>query len=228
MKTCSVVIAAWQAQRWIADCIESVNKQIVLSGWQYKLTVGVDGCEETSTTLRALGVGHYFAEWNVGTYVMRNSLMRVHPADAYAIFDADDMMIEEYLFTLLQEVANGIAGAARLTIDEQGKRIGAKTRYRNGVCVISKEALSLLGGYRKERLASDSDLIERARLLGIRLAKVSQILYWRRRHRESLTQREDTGMKSLQRKELVRLFKQDRAAGFLWVKPVTTSLEWRS
>lgn len=224
LKHCNVIIAAYKAERWILECLESVRRQRTVLGWDYHTLVGVDGCEETSEVLARRGYTHYYSPVNVGPYVMRNSLFGVRSADAYAVFDADDMMSDMYLSTLIKHLDNGIAGAGRITINEQQKQIEGRTRYRCGVCMISSAAMLKLGGYVDHRVAADYDLIERAKLLHIPLSKVQGSLYFRRRHAESLTQRSDTGMKSRFRWEQVAEAKKRRLAGALTIIPKVTSL----
>lgn len=224
-KICAVIIAAWQSEEWIKDCVEAVLKQRSSMAWKYELRLGIDGCSQTRAVVDKLGYAYYWSPKNVGAYVMRNSLM-AEPADAYAVFDADDMMMESYLAVLLQLVKNGIAGAGRITIDERGRKIQSRTSFRQGVCVISKEALRRLGGYREERIASDADLIARAKALGVPVNKASACLYYRRKHPASLTQHGDTGMKSTQRRSVVLYHKQLRDNGELVVQPVVTPLTY--
>ena len=43
MKTCAIIIAAYNADKYILECYESVKNQIPLEGWEYEIRIGVDG-----------------------------------------------------------------------------------------------------------------------------------------------------------------------------------------
>src|SRR4030042_5356260 len=96
MKTCAIIIPVYNCAEYLSDCIESVNRQLRWNRWQYELRLGGDGCRETNNLCS--GIPHFYSERNVGAYVMRNSLMYVGRADAYSIFDADDVMCDDFLF----------------------------------------------------------------------------------------------------------------------------------
>lgn len=225
--SCAVIVSAYRATRWIRETIESIRAQEGRDGWSYSLRIGVDGCDETSQLLLDEGEPHWFSTRNVGPYVMRNSLIQLEQASAYAVFDADDVMQPHYLTELLSYVGNGIAGAARTHIDERGAVIRSHAPYQGGVAVISHQAWQALGGYRDWFIAADHDLICRAKANRIRVTRYSRPLYLRRVHPGSLTQDPVSGLGTMARaghKEMTdRLIK----AGARKVEPVTTPLEWR-
>lgn len=226
-KYCHVIISAFNAKRYIGECLESVRRQRRPLGWDIKVMVGVDGCEETSEHLSKMGYRHYFSPVNVGPYVIRNSLMMLKRADAYAIFDADDVMTDSYLTVSIERLGKGIVGCARHIMDADGRKRSGRNKYRCGICTISQSALDKLGGYLGHRVAADHDLIERAKLLNIPVIKVSSPMYYRRIHSTSLTQAYDTGMKSSARHDCVVAAKALRLQGQLQVVPETTKLEIR-
>lgn len=230
MQTCAVVMAAYRATSWILQALDSIDAQRSHGGWQYEVRIGVDGCEQTSRLLLDAGRAHWFSHENVGPYVIRNSLIRISPASAYAIFDADDVMRPEYLRTLLGCVGeSGIAGAARWQVDAFGTPLNDRpSPFRGGVAVVSHSAWSRLGGYRAWRIAADNDLIVRARAMKIPVRTVTSALYDRRVHEDSLTRRPETGFGSQPRKELKRAAQQLIKGGCdLCVAPVTVPLEYR-
>ena len=111
---CAVIVAAYHAQKWIKPCIASIRSQVLPPGWTLDLRIGVDGCAETAAALTRMKESYYLAPDNVGTYVLRNSLIGLGPADCYTIFDADDEMLPTYLATgIMGAGSNGLAGAAR-------------------------------------------------------------------------------------------------------------------
>lgn len=228
MRRCAVIIAAWRAERWIAECLRSIRRQRVSGAWAIETRIGVDGCPVTSQKLLELGVGHWYSERNVGPYIIRNSLIGMKRADAYATFDADDVMLPGYLERLLRLVRkDGIAGSARATIGEDGRLIMRRNNYGHGVAIYSHNAWVRLGGFRPWRITADSDLIARALKLGIPLRTTGRPLYRRRRHPGSLTQCPETKMGSDLREQLKALSRELRDAGDLVVEPETVQLTWR-
>jgi glycosyltransferase involved in cell wall biosynthesis len=224
----AVILAAFQAENWIADSIRSIRSQRLPGGWHLDLRIGVDGCERTSRFLRLLNEGHWFSPCNVGAYVMRNSLINLAEADAYAPFDADDMMLEGYLNTLIRfAVPDSIAGAGRIT-SSQDQFNGEFDGYSNGVCVISKNAWNRLGGYASWRIAADHELIKRALALGIKVKSSAQTLFLRRVHGNNLTTLPDTGKGSIARKAKKLEAELNILTKDLFVMPDTTELSWRS
>lgn len=223
-------MSTWRAKPlWLEESLSSIENQLPRDAWTYSLRIGVDGCEETSSLLRRMGRGHWFSEANVGPYVMRNSLIELRPAAAYATFDDDDVMHRDYLLELLEWVGSDrIAGAARVQIDDNGRLLRRRARYQHGVSVYSAGAWSKLGGFRAWPMAADHDLILRAARLRIPVKAVKMPLYRRRKHRASLTNRDDVGLESPVRREY-----RDRAVDLakrgvgLQISPRTTPLTWR-
>lgn len=225
-RLCAVIMAAHNATRWIGDALDSIEAQEPCDGWRYEVRIGVDGCEDTSRALHARRTPHWFSPTNVGPYLIRNSLMR-KAADAFAVFDADDVMGESYLRTLLPLVGEGIAGSARVGIDVKGKPGEKVYPYVMGVSVFSAAALKKLGGYRPWRICADFDAILRAGKLKIPLAKHEEPLFFRRDHPGQLTKHPDTGIGSAERKALKAEARTRTKARELYVAPTYVDLQWR-
>lgn len=226
--TVAVIIAAHRAERWILECLESVRAQRLPSGVHMDIRVGVDGCHATAAVLEAHGERCWWSAENVGPYVIRNSLIGTARADAYAIFDADDMMRSRYLSALLRAAGTrAIAGAARFTVDSKGRALnaGRTAPYQHGVCVIPYGVWERLGGYQPWRMAADTELTFRARHHGVDVVKVAAGLYDRRKHGASLTQHPATKMGSPARRKLANDGQIAVLEGSpMYVDPVTTPL----
>lgn len=224
-------MAAYRATRWITEALASIDAQIEKAGWAYQLRIGVDGCEETSSHLLGAGRAHWYSSANVGPYVIRNSLVELEHAAAYAVFDADDVMCPDYLTTLLEAMdGHGIAGGARLQVDIRREHRVRKhpAAFQGGVAVISHDAWTRLGGYRDWRIAADHDLIVRAERANVRVRKVETVLYERRVHSESLTRDPKTGFGSPLRKRYKQMaYQLLKGGGELHVTPKTVALEYR-
>lgn len=223
---CAVIIAAYRAAPFIEECLDSIREQLPRSGWEYSVRIGVDGCISTHQKLLELGVTHWMSDRNGGPYLMRNSLIELLRADAYAIFDADDVMYPHYLLETLARVGrNQIAGAARDQLDARGRVVKRRARFEHGVCTISDAAWRRLGGYRPWPIVADHDLIVRARALRIPVWTITEALYGRRQHPESLTQKKGTGLRSSFRMKYKKRTDALVAKGSLQLlSPATTKL----
>lgn len=234
----AVIIAAHRASRWIGACVASVRASAAdcAANVRIERRIGVDACAETANTLDQLGEPYFLAAENVGAYVMRNSLVTASPADAYVMFDADDVMLPAFLPRMVRALrAKPIVGPSRIECDEhlvprQPHRV---TTYKHGVCGIRHDAWEQLGGFRAERFGADTDLIARADMrvrrhgrLFVRVERtvISEAMYLRRRHGDSLTRHPDTGFHSRSRAEAIHRMDAARAAGQWQNTPVTVSL----
>lgn len=224
-------MAAYHAERWIEQAVESVRAQEPLADWRFELRIGVDACNETAAVLRRMEQPYWRPRENVGAYVLRNSLIALGPADCYAIFDADDVMCPAYLRTLIPHAwPDRIAGPARQTINADGELIERHRvrRWEGGVFVIGTAALERLGGYRAWPVAADSDLMWRAKDMGIRVRSVHSAdggaLLLRRRHHHQVTRSRTVGIGTPFRRSLSTEGRRLREAGELFVHPETRKL----
>ena len=221
---CAVIIAAYNADKYILECYNSVKNQIPLEGWEYEIRIGVDGCQKTADVLRRAGIPFYWSDKNVGAYIMRNSLMAIAPADRYAIFDADDVMFPEYMSKSLQGNHDAIM-TAKINCNENLKPIqGARIEY-GGAITFTNDVLNSLGGFYGVRCAADSDFMARIKMAGYEIREIGEALYYRRRHSESLTKKSDTGIGSSYRKKVWRNMCEKREQGIIKIKPTVIPLK---
>jgi glycosyltransferase involved in cell wall biosynthesis len=227
--TVAVILAAYQARAdWLQACLASIDASAATApGVALHVRIGVDGCADTAAVLEEMGRSYYWTPDNVGAYIVRNSLIRLAPADAYVIFDADDVMLPAYLPSVMGALqTHAIVGPSRLdcAADLTDKRF---FRYRHGVCAFRHEVLAKLGGYQAERLGADVDFIARARAARIHPHITGEPCYLRRRHPASLTKAEATGFGSAARHQARKRMERIRLNGKVYVQPVTVPLEMR-
>lgn len=203
---CAVIVAAYRtSEAWLTECVDAIRAQEPLDGWEYELRIGVDGCDDTAAALDRMGQAYQYSEENVGPYLIRNALIQGSPAEAYAIFDADDVMDPSYLRSLIPKAMPGaIAGAARREMDAGGKVVRSRQSYINGICLLSHVAWQKVGGYRPWRIAADHDLVQRAQAMRITIHRHTEPSYSRRAHAGSLTHHPETGFRSRARKNMKR------------------------
>jgi glycosyltransferase involved in cell wall biosynthesis len=220
----AIIIAAFNADKYILDCYNSVKNQIPLEGWEYDIRIGVDGCQKTADVLLKNNISFYWSEKNVGAYILRNSLIAIAPADRYSIFDADDTMFPDYLKKTLETPYCAVM-TAKINCDEKLKPIqGARIEY-GGAITFTDSALKELGGFYGVRCAADSDFIDRLKMAGFQIKEIAEPLYYRRRHPESLTRKSDTGIGSEYRKKVWKMMTEKREQGVIKIKPTVIKLE---
>ncbi len=224
MKTCAVIIAAYNAEKYILECYNSVKNQIPLAGYEYEIRIGVDGCPKTADVLRKNKIPFYYSEKNVGAYIMRNSLCAVGPADCYSIFDADDVMFPDYLKTVLSLNTDAIM-TAKINCNENLKPIQGARIEKGGAITFTHSVLSDLGGFYGVRCAADTDFMYRIGMAGFDIHEIPEPLYYRRRHTESLTKKSDTGIGSPYRKKAWAMMTEKRNEGIIKIKPTIIELK---
>lgn len=225
--TVAVILAAYQARdAWLWQCLSSILASAMHAPeLAVTLRLGVDGCPETAALLEAMRREYFWTPTNVGTYVLRNSLIGLGRADAYVIFDADDVMQPAFLPTVARGLlTHAIVGPSRLDVDAELRPLTFHA-YRHGVCAFRHEVLTTLGGYQAERLGADADFIARARASRIRPHITSEACYLRRRHDASLTKAPLTGFGTAAREQARKRMERLRLGGKVYVRPVTAPLE---
>lgn len=216
MKTVSVIIAAYRAQCFIGEAIESVLHQTLPPGYALQLLVVMDGCEATWRAVQSIqhpALSIFRMQKNGGTYVAFNSVMPFAVGELIARFDADDIMLAGYLekqIRLLER--NPMADITRTwsvytdadktpirTLLGDGtwtSELGHRKQGSNGQMLFRRKVWEQLGGFKDWVCVCDTDFLIRAQYQGLLLKEVEEFLYLRRVHQESLTQSLSTGVGS--------------------------------
>lgn len=105
----NVIITAFNSADCLERCIDSVISQQNLQN-ELNVIVGVDGCRETLAVAKRLtrkykeNCKFYFSKKNVGTYVLKNSLLaKVVDRDSLVYFlDSDDMLPANFMASYLK------------------------------------------------------------------------------------------------------------------------------
>ncbi len=177
-----IVIPAYKAEMFIKECLDAACKQGTV-------LLGIDGCEDTLKRVKKIrdrydNLRVFWFPKNRGCYLTKNALIdHVPDGELFITFDADDIM------------RKGMA-------DYMAKRAPCYSRH-TGVMCISKELWNEMGGYRPWRVHADTDLVRRM-WLKYDVPKLKKLFY-RRYHRNQLTRRRKTGLKSDLRNEMRRL-----------------------
>lgn len=246
MSTISVLIAAFQARRWLGDCLDAVFSQTLPPDWRLQVLLGIDGCADTLDcveTVRHPALQTVYLRRNRGTYVTFNTLMQYAEGDLIARFDADDVMLDGYL----GEHINVLCGGADLSMswsvftDEHLRPtsiIPALPHYRpkggkrrmgsDGQFVAKRRVWQRLGAFRPWPCGADTEFLIRARAAGFNIAVLKKFLYLRRTHATSLTTNSATNYESTARMQLRHLtidYHKEYLSGF---RPVMVEAEIES
>lgn len=224
----AIIIPAYNSDKYIIDCYNSVKNQLPFPGIEYEIRIGVDGCPKTSAALR--GINHYYSYNNVGAYVMRNSLMALDPADYFCYFDSDDVMKSDFLLSCMNKIIDGenIVMPAKIQCNEKLQPIKSQPVIEAGGAMVFKNSvLQAVGGFHEYRCACDTDFMRRVEMAGFKIYEINQGLYKRRLHKQSLTKSGLTAFGGPYRREVWQKMTADRKNGIIKIKPRITELEKR-
>lgn len=251
MKKLSILVAAYQAEKWLAECITSIQDQHLPDGWCCEVLVGVDGCEATEKVARQFdqeGIKVVSMAKNFGTYVTFNTLMQYATGQLICRFDADDVMRDGYLAKQINELERGVDMTMTWSIYTDAELTptdhvdahpnyhppgGLNRRGTEGQFMIQRAVWDRLGGFRAWRCAADSDFLARIRHSGLSIKVVEDFLYYRRTHPDSLIAHPETSFGSALRTRLEKVranlvMEYQRSTASLKIEPVVGQVCWEA
>ena len=198
----SVCITAFQATRFIKECLDSVEQQT----WfrerdNYEILVGVDNDPKTMRYLRKIMPNYkhirvFMMNSNEGTYVTINTLFYLTKYDFVVRFDADDIMhancIEEAMNKRNQY---DFVRFKFRNFYETDFRWNNEVLIAHGIGLFRKSIIRHYGYFRPWRIAADTELLYRLRKF-IREGSTDSVVFARRVYDGSLTTAQNTKMKS--------------------------------
>ena len=229
MKKIALIIAAYKAEQFIMDCVNGIRSQEIPPGWNLETRIGVDGCPETSAVLSRLNIRHWYSPENVGAYLIRNALIYLSPADVYMYFDADDVMMPNYVRHNLACLKNhDVAMTGKIQCDAQLRpKEKAGLVQSGGAITFTQRALEAVGGFYRHRCAGDTDFMKRLEMAGFTICKSTTPTYYRRLHDGSLTRSGVTKYGGEYRKKVWAQMTANRERGVIKIKPTIVKLEER-
>ena len=223
MSKISILIAAYQAERWLEQCIASIAAQSLPEGWMLELLLGIDGCDPTLQTAKRLKSQHLkivSLKENSGPYITFNTLIKLATGELICRFDADDVMMPGFIAKQIPCFLEGVDMTMTwgMATDEKMQPIsdtGSQRIHRQaasghrklaeGNFIIKHSIFDTLGGFQPWRCGADTDFRSRVKALGLTISVVEQFLYYRRRHENSLTAHPATNFDSQLRKEIIAM-----------------------
>lgn len=243
MKTISVLIAAFDARRWLGDSLDAVFAQTLPPGWCLQVLLGIDGCADTLDYIRTADYPDLLPVYlrrNRGTYVTFNTLMRYAHGDLIARFDADDVMREGYLAAHIDALQQGadLSMSWSIYTDEHLRPTshipalpdyhpenGERRMGTDGQFVTKRAVWQRLGGFRPWPCTADSEFVIRAQAAGFHTIVLEEFLYLRRTHARSLTTAPATNYQSDTRtrmRDLTLAYRDEYMSG---LRPVEVDAE---
>lgn len=196
----SIIMAAYNAEEYISDCIESVLSQSY-SNWEFLI------CDDCSTDKTPLIIKNYQQrdtrihlienKCNLKAGASRNRCISLSEGKFIVIQDADDISTEDRLETLYTELMSSdvdFLSSGHYLFDENGKykvnvprvEFPEKKDFLFGIpfchaaTIFKKRCLQTVGGYRvskETRRGQDYDLFMRLYAAGYHGRNIKNVLY---------------------------------------------------
>lgn len=179
IETISVVIAAWNGERYIGEAIDSIQRQTMPA---HEIIVVIDGSEDgTEAIARRYRTVTVIVQKNSGRSIARNVGLARATGDAVVFLDQDDILLPRNLEVGVQKLNENphaaFSGGFSIGIDDDGRRMedsllgpsepssyGSMLRGAMFVppsaVMFRREALQKVGGFDSDfkRGGEDSDL----------------------------------------------------------------------
>ena len=205
----SIIISAYKNDKYIIEALNSVVKSA--KNFEYEILLGVDNCSETMNGLirnydslpQKLKI-FYFPK--VGTYVIRNSLVKIAKFQKIIFFDSDDIManitVEESIKLLdNNDIAKFKYYTFHNNFNESKKTSYQKSpSYHYGCFAIRKDSFIDLNGFEPWICAADGEFMWRTEANKYKISGVEKPGFYYRRHTTNLTIAGPTSMNSPLRK----------------------------
>lgn len=211
----SVVIPAYNAERYLSEAIESVLAQDYAP---VETIVVDDGSSDGTTAVARSYEVELIAQENAGPAAARNRGFAASRGEIVAFHDSDDLMTSDKLAVqvgelladpgigcVLAEQELMIEDDAELPFWAEGSDVPTAMPAKPEepadepdvhpmTMVVRREVFERVGGFDEEmRAAEDFDWMLRATEAGVEFARLPRVLLKRRVHRESITQNAAAG-----------------------------------
>lgn len=207
----SIIIPTYDNITYLDECLNSIinsNKNL-----SCEILVGIDNCLETLNHIKSnfydKRIRFFYFEENVGPYIIKNSLVNISKSPDLLFFDSDDIMKENMIPDIISNLKyytfvnpmfiNFNDGDNYKTI----KTIKTKT-FGEGVFGIKKNVFLSLNGFEGWRCAADSEFKSRLYKNKHTFSYTTDIVFYRRLHKKSLTLNPETGYSSQLRRDYVK------------------------
>lgn len=213
-KIISIIVPTYNVPDFLDECIES----ILLSCKNYEdceILIGIDFCQNTLNHVLnkefSKSVKFFYFDEHVGPYVIKNTLAKLSNSEKLFFFDSDDVMHESLISVLIEKL--NIAPCIKplyynfsgeLT-EKKKKSLTKSNHYGEGVFGIRKKTFIGLGGFEPWMCAADSDFMVRIQRNRIITLRSTDGFFYRRIHKQNLTQQKETTFGSEMRNKYVAM-----------------------
>jgi len=221
IKQLSLIIPTYKNPEYLVKCLDSVVESS--KNYDVEILVGIDSCNETLNYIKEKKfdqrIRFFFFHENVGPYVIKNSLSQISNSETLLFFDSDDIMknnmIDEVIH--LQKYSDFVK-PMYINFDEQGLTEEIKNTIRNnkfgeGVFSIKKNLFLHMNGFEGWRCMADSDFMNRLYSTNKKGAGTKEVSFYRRIHKQSLTQDPKTSYSSELRQTYYKISKNRKDFG---------------
>lgn len=212
----SVCITAYNATRFIKECLDSVaNQSLFRKSDNYEILVGIDNDQETLRYLQSIAPQYknlrlLMMDSNEGTYITTNTLFEAAKYDYVVRFDADDIMnancIEEAMNKRNQY---DFVRFKFRNFYETDFRWNHEVLIAHGIGLFRKSIIRHYGYFRPWRIAADTELLQRLKNF-IRTGPTDSVVFARRVYEGSLTTAKSTSRNSMLRNYYSSIIKSAR------------------
>lgn len=223
MKTCAIMITAFNTRKYIIETLESLCNQTLPSDWTVRFYIGVDACALTADVLEQYEIPFYLADKNVGTYVLTNSLIKralIDGCDMFLRFDSDDIACENFLLYGISHCESiDFVQPYYRTVTQDLEPISSALAAAHGPVFFTKKVLYSVGGYQHYRAGCDTDFNNRVKQAGHGVTiKQDLPIFLYRQHADSLMHSQDYGKRQAMRREIWKDLKEKFAIGLNYIK----------
>ena len=204
-KDISVVVPTFNNVEFIDECLKSIL--VSSKGLNTEILVGIDACDKTLKYVLKKrktfdkSIKFFYFKTNVGPYVIKNTLSKISNSNKIIFFDSDDIMEK----TMVTKMSNSLNtnSVVRVSYNDFNNNEEITTnllklsgKFGEGVFGVRKDVFIKMNGFEPWKCAADSEMSWRLRSNGFKSDMIHQVLFFRRRHGNNLTTRQDTGARS--------------------------------
>jgi glycosyltransferase involved in cell wall biosynthesis len=195
----SVVVPAYNAERFLRACLESVAAQTYLN---YEVIVVDDGStDSTPEIVAAFPAFRYVCRENGGVSAARNTGVAASTGELLAFIDSDDLWLPERLATqvafLQAHPEVDLVFCHQLLALEEGAEVprgythpsqGADPSYVPSAWLVRAESYQRVGAWgERYRFGQDTDWLARAKDAGLTTFLMPDVLVYKRAHATNLS-----------------------------------------
>lgn len=212
MEGVSICITAYNVEEYIKECLDSVLKQTWFKNHKnWEIIVGVDGCEKTLDYLKTImhlykNLRVLMMDTNRGTYITSNTIISTAKYENIFRFDSDDIMCPELVETVMSN--KDVCSLVRYYLQNFGGNTDRGVAH--GTIYIKKSVFMKYGGFRPWPCGADTEIYYRLKNVE-NVKNINKTLMLRRIHNTSLTQANNTGMKSELRKKYKKFIDDEKS-----------------